>query len=200
MSAQPFPRRQTVDLCSETTINITNTGQVYANARFVPTNVYQWDPTGATSTPFLSELAGIYRFYRVRRFKAEIYASNREAFCLTAYATPVNYDPTANVSGYQQYLSSALTKMCHLSPATGASRTTLFLNVSVDNFGGARFTGTTDGYVGRTDGTGGGPTNNIYFMIGVRTDGSSLNGALGLSVSVKLRFVATFFELNSPAT
>ncbi len=103
---QSFHSRTLYRLNAQTTINVTNAAALYGNQRFVPTNVFQWDPLGATSTPFFSVLQATYRFYRVLSFTAVARITNREAFSVMAWLCPLNYDPGANTATFQPILSN----------------------------------------------------------------------------------------------
>ena len=106
-----MPSRLRTTLKYNTSGILNNAGVVFANVRLKPTDAYDVDPTlGSTSMPGFTELAAIYRYYRVRAclFKADF--SNRESFPLMAYVALVNQDPGQNSSAYQNYLSSRRTK------------------------------------------------------------------------------------------
>jgi len=170
----------------------------YANIRFVPTFAYDVDPTlGSSAVPGFTELAGLYRFYRVKQFKCRVHFSNSDtATSAVCYVCPVNADPTPNTTSYQSFLSNRRSVMKIIGPSAGNGIVeNLITDVSVDDFGGVRWTGQIDAYSASTSGTA--PPNNVWVIVGAETTAAMTNG---IAVCFRMEIEIEFFELTSPAT
>lgn len=192
------PSRSRYTLRFNSSQTMTNVGAPDTNIRFVPTFLYDVNPVlGSTAVPFFTELAGLYRLYRVRSFKVVVGFVNKEAFAVQAWLCPVNTDPGANSGSYQSYVSNPLSRNVTLGPLTGNSAKTLRLPwTSVAGFGGSASTAVLDSYAAPT--AGGSPSNNIWVGIGSSTDGSNFT-ALGVYCTVTIDIEFDLFELLSPS-
>jgi hypothetical protein len=175
---------------------IQNVGNTSGNVRFTPTFAYDVDPViGSTAMPGFTELAGIYRQYRVDGFRYKVSFSNNEAFAMTALTCPVNFDPGANTANFQNYLSNRRSKSKILGPLTGNGVTTMSGRVTVAEFAGLPDIRADDNTVGAV--TGGSPNNNIWFYVGAYSPTNQVNG---VSYDFVIDIDLEFFELATPAT
>jgi hypothetical protein len=178
---------------------INNATGMAANVRFEPTYAYDVDPTvGSTAMPGFTELAGIYRLYRVQHATIRVSFSNIETFPVVAYICPVNTDPGANYSTTvaQQYLANLLSRRRSLGPTTGEGVCDLVDRQSTKYFAGANDPKIVDTYCGSTNG-GTVPTNNWYWTVGVISSAAMVSGVYAdVYVDINL----DFFEVLSPAS
>jgi hypothetical protein len=169
----------------------------FANTRFEPTNAYDVDPTlGSTAVPGFTELAGCYRFYRVKQFRVKCSFSNNDTTTsAVCYVCPVNTDPGVNTTTYQQLLSNRRSVQKIVGPSTGNGIVNnITTDVSVDDYGGVKWTGQLDAYCASTSSS---PTNNIWVAVGIESSAALTNG---MAVNFNLIIEIEFFELNDPAT
>jgi len=193
-----MPTRLNTNLTFNKFSGIVNVGLAYANERFEVTNAFDIDPTiGSTAMPGFTELAGIYRLYRVNGARYRVSFSNSEAFNVVAYVKAVNFDPGSNTSGFQAYLSSNDVQLASLGPLTGMNSITLEDTVTVGDFGGVVYTGQSDFYSGATNGSTV-PSNNVWLIAGIYSGGAAQ--VLGAAISVSITLDIDFYELSSPAT
>jgi len=193
----PFPSRYRTKLTFQKNTQIFN-NVAYANVRFIPTYVYDVDPTlGSTALPFFTELAGIYRFYRLIHSRITVSASNLDAGVLgTVYVCPVNADPTQNTANFQNYLSNPRCKSKTIGFANGnGSMQKISSFLGIDEFSGVVWTGQIDAYSANTSGTA--PPNNAYWNIGYLANTTIVNG---IFADIKLILEIEFFELTTPGT
>jgi len=177
-------------------VNMLNAGMAYSNIRFSMSNAYDFDPLlGSTSAPGFTEMATLYRRYRVNSGKLTVMAANNETFGGMIYVTPVNADPGANTATYQAYVSNPLTRKRPIGAVSGNSTATLHLKASPTMFGGSANVEIDDSYSALVNA---GPTNQIWFMIGFY----NITGAQasGVSLSVDLDVDIDFYELQTPAS
>lgn len=194
-----FPDRIETTLRFNKTSFLLNAGVVFGNNRFEPTNAYDIDPiVASTAMPGFTEAGGLYRFYRVPRFKVEVHVANKETFPTVVWVCPGNFDPTANTANFQYYLSSRNSKKAYLGGNQGNNRCTLTLPwTEVSAFGGASTSGMQiDNYCGRTDGSVL-PGNNMWVAFGNYGDAV---GVTGVDYSIDIEVTIEFFELTTPAT
>jgi len=195
----PLPPRTTCDFTYNVAINLINIGATYANARYNPTFAYDVDPTlGSTAMPFFSELGKLYRYYRVVSSRITFHFSNKELFSGLVYICPVNFDPGINSASYQNYLSNPLSKHFVFGPYSGHGTGSMTHSASTADFAGSRWLGDADSYSARADGTGGGPTNSWFWMVGTRTDGNVFTAGSGVFSDITIHIRLTFFEEESP--
>jgi hypothetical protein len=170
---------------------------VYASRRYIPTYVYDVDPSlGNTAVPGLAEYGAIYRLYRVRGSQISAAFSNKETFPVTCYICPVNTDPGLNTANFSYYLSNRLSKQRNVGPLSGNGVTVLIDAQTTGDFAGVPDTQQLDTYCGSTNG-GTAPTNNWYWQVGVLTDGTVLSAGVFINVTVDMD--VEFFELLNPA-
>jgi hypothetical protein len=175
---------------------INNATFINANVRFEPTFAYDIDPViGSTAAPGFTELATMYKNYRVNRWKLSVYGSSQEAFSCQFYVCPVNTDPGANTASYQNYLSSRDSRKTFLGPLTGNGIAKLTTGwISVASFGGSStYTMQIDAYSG--SGTTA-PLNNIWCIVGILSGSAVLVN--GVDVTLDIEFDIDFFELLNP--
>lgn len=191
-----MPARLRTTLRFDKVALMNNVGSNYANIRFEPTYAYDVDPTvGSTAMPGFTELAGVYRKYRVIGFKASLKVSNAESFPLTLYAGPTNSDPGANTINYNNYLPNKAIKKVVLSAKGGRDAASINDRVTVANFGGASNLSIEDGYSALTS-TATPPNNNVFYMIGMY---SSSNFVSGVWYTIDLDIELDFYELANPS-
>jgi hypothetical protein len=191
------PRRLRCSLRYSVSGIINNAGIIYANHRYVPTYVYDVDPTlGNTAVPGLAEYGGIWRLYRVRSASITVSFSNKEIFPVTCYICPVNTDPGANTANYANYLSNRLSKQRAVGPLTGNGVCVLKDSQTTSAFAGVPDLQQLDTYCGSTNG-GTAPTNNWWYLVGIYTDGTVMSA--GVDINAHLDMDVEFFELLSPA-
>jgi len=150
----------------------------------------------STSVPGYSELAGLYRKYRVRSMSLKYSCANNDSFPVEMFVAPVNFLPSLTTDP-SRFLSMEPARRKILSAKGGMDHGTLLCNAMVSQFGGSANTMVEDAYVGTTDNTSP-PTDNLYFIYGFLT-----NGAATVSPALDIVTVAIeidFFELQSPAT
>jgi len=193
----PLPERLTVRTRFQTSFSMNNAGVNYANRRYSPVFCYDVDPTlGSTSMPFFTEIMTLYRYYRTMNSKIRVQFINLEAAAIhTAYICPVNFDPTANTSSYQSYLSNPNSRSVILGNATGESRGTLTHSASTNMFAGSRFTGTEDAYSGNATGTA--PINQWYWIVGSYCP-QGFTAGVAVDITIDITFVA--YEEGTPST
>lgn len=176
------------------TVTFSNATQFTANIYFVPTFLYDVDPTiGSTAVPGFAEYAALYRQYVVLSSGVVARFLNNEAFPQLAFVVPLNGAPGAN-----QSLSTTFTQLaqrvCRSAPigaVTGNGIGTVRCRFTTAQFGGAHDERGDPSYFGST--AGGAPTNNWYWNIGVT---SGLAGtAAGVLVHLDIDLVVEFFEL-----
>lgn len=175
-----------------------NAGITFANVRFEPTYAYDVDPvSGSTAMPYFTEYAAMYRFYRVIWFRVSVTFSNLDSTTSgTAYICPSNTDPGANSSTAQNLLSNRMGKSVVFGPSTGNGTTrTLSKKITVDKFGGVRYTRTIDNYFGSVTGTA--PLNNIFFALGAYT---SVGMTSGVYYDCTIDICLDFVEVQTPST
>jgi len=174
-----------------------NAGVNFASGRFEPTYAYDIDPTlGSTAMPGFTELATLYRKYRVKKFSAKASFYNRESFPLTVYICPVNSDPGANSTSFQSYLSNKDSVKRDIGPLTGAGGIELRKDVAVASFAGIPNTRADDNTCG------GGtvaPVNNIWLQVGLVAVGANV-GVSGVMVTLDIDVDIEFYELATPAS
>jgi len=194
-----MPDRYRTTLRYEEAGNLTNVGFINANIRFQISYLsHLGSGGGVTAVPGFSELAGLYRFYRVNGFRAKCLMSNQETFAVQTYICPTNADPGINTASFTAYLSSRDSVRDIVGPLTGmgVSRHTLPMT-TVASFGGsATYTDMADFYSGQT-GAATAPANSMWFMLGALGSAVYVNG---IYYSVSFDLDVDFFELGSPAT
>ncbi len=197
----PLPPRTTCDFTYNVALNVNNVGAVFANVRYQPTYAYDIDPTlGSTAMPFFTEMGTLYRYYRVLSSRIVVHFSNKENFSTIVYLCAVNFDPTANTSTYQNYLSNPVSRHHVVGPATGNGIGTLQSSQTTNGFSGSKWLGDADPYSARTNGTGGAPANNWYWLVGCRSDGNTFTANNGVFCDITIHIRLCFFEEESPAT
>jgi len=168
------------------------------NVRFVPTFLYDVDPTvGSTSVPGFTEWGGLYRFYRVNASKITASFANGQAFNTVCYICPVNTDPGANHSAAlaQTYLSQKRSKKHICGPLTGNGQCTLSSRETTAGFGGSANNLSADNYTALV--SGGTPTNNWYWDVGTVGTG---NVTVGVDVEVSIDIEVEFSEVQAPSS
>jgi len=150
----------------------------------------------STNVPGYSELAGLYRKYRVRSGVVTYTLANGEAFPVEMFITPVNFLPSL-ILDPTRYLSMQNSHHKIVSAKTGMDHASVTAMAKISIFGGSASTSVEDAYVGTTDNTAP-PADNLYFIYGFLTNGvASVSGALNIiTIAVEI----DFFELQSPAT
>jgi len=189
--------RTRVRLSVQTTKSVNNAGSTVANIRFTPTYAYDVDPSlGSVAVPGFTEYGTLYRFYRVNSSSILVNFGNNEAFPITAYICPINYDPTANynLATATSIRGQDVCRAVMLGPLTGVSTKRVSCGASTARFAGVRWTGQTDFYSGPTSGSSA-PTNNWYFTVGVTSPQALVNG---VTLDVVLHLEIEFFEVNTP--
>jgi len=195
----PLPARYQTSLKYQSNSVIRNAASVFANSVFTPTYVYDLDPLlGSTAVPYLSELAKLYRFYRLIGYSCTVDFTNLDSTSAgTVYVCPLNVNPGPNSLLYQSYLSNPRSKSAIIGISTGkGSAGPLKIAAGVDEFGGVKWTGQSDVYAAQTDGSTI-PTNNMYVAIGYLCTPAMGNG---LVANVTLRLRVEFFEFTTPPT
>jgi len=197
---QVFPPRLRV--CSDFTIlkQQSNAGQAYYNSRLIPTYLYDVDPAlGSTSMPFLTELAGIYRRYRLVKCTAIFSFASRETFPMIVYLVPLNTDPGNNVLSNATFYSNPLCKKIIIGGTAGNNKGRLKTSFTVAQFAGSVDANLDDQYSARTDGTAGGPVQAMTVVFGAASTGADLFGATGgITFTLDLKLEWDAFELTTP--
>jgi len=191
----PLPPRVLVRTRFNVEKNIVNVGVPFCNIRFNPCYCYDVDPTlGSTSMPFFSEILTIYRYYRTIKSTIRVNFVNGETFPVTCYVVPVNFDPTANSTSYQNYLSNPTSKKTLLAPTGDQNRGHISHHATTAAFAGSRWLGDEDFYssAGSTA-----PQNSWYWMVGILGSVNLVSGVY-VSIDIDISFVA--FEEASPST
>lgn len=176
------------------TVTFSNATLFTANIYFVPTFLYDVDPTiGSTAVPGFVEYAALYRQYVVIASSIRVRFMNNEAFPQLAFVIPLNGPPGAN-----QSLSTTFTQLAQrvcesaaLGALTGNGMCAIEHSWSTSQFGGAHDVRGDPSYFGST--AGGSPTNNWYWNIGVT---SGLAGTVaGVLTHIDIEITCEFFEL-----
>lgn len=192
----PLPPRLVVKTRYQRSFNMSNPGIVYANKRLNPCYCYDIDPNfGSTAMPFFTEVMTLYRFYRTLKASITVDFVNNEAFPVTAWVCPINFDPTENSGSFQNYISNPNCHVHELAAAGSPNRGRIHKTASTDAFAGARWVGDIDAYsaTGTTA-----PSNSWYFAFGFSTSGvGQVSGVTG-SVVLTVTFVA--FEEGTPSS
>jgi len=176
-----------------------NSGNTNSNKYMVPNYVYDIDPAvGSTAVPGFTELAAIYRNYRLRRFKYWVQFANLDSDAAQCCVCPSNVALTNNMSGWQALFSNLRSKHSLTGYASGGSLSKpLTDTVSVEDFSGVKWTGQIDNYTGLTSGSSP-PANLIYLFIGATTLANTQTS--GIAADIVLDLEVEFFELLNPAT
>lgn len=145
--------------------------------------------------PFFTELAAIYRRYRVTQSWIKISFANSEAFNMLVYVLPMNLDPTSNSAAYQSYLSNPLCKAEMVGPLTGQNRADISHYFAVSKFAGSADAQLDDYYSASTAGSAA-PVNNIWWCIGSLAQSNQVSG---MTISFQLWIEAEFYELTTPS-
>jgi len=185
----------TLSFCKLT--SVANNGFGFANARFTPTAAYDVDPLiASTAVPGFTELAGMYRFYRVKAFSVEATFVNLDsATAALVYISLSNVDPGANSTVAQEYISNRRARVDIVGNSSGNSKSRMLkIDSSIANFGGVIWTGQLDTYSSSVTST---PTNNIFFVVGCQTTSAM---TMGVAAMIYIDLSIEFFELASPAT
>jgi len=191
----PLPPRLTVRTRYQVDLALNNMGFSYANVRYEPTYCYDVNPSlGSTAMPFFTEVMLLYRFYRTKSAKISVQFVNKDASETTCYVCPVNFDPGANTSSFQQYLSNPNSKRAIASPLGGMDRCTIHHHATTAGFAGSRWLGDDDLYSSNGSVS---PPNNWYFIVGIANI-VGLSFGCTISVSMDVTFVA--FEENTPSS
>ncbi len=191
-----LPSRLRTTLRFNAHLTLNNAAQVYANIRYEPTYAYDIDPTlGSTAMPGFSELASLYRQYRVNSIKWKSSFSNLETFPLICYVCPLNGDPAANASNYQNLLSNRESRKRTAGPLTGNGVVTLTGETNVASFAGMANVLVDDATAANTSGTA--PAQNIWLAVGIVGSSALVNGCF---VETDLDIELDFFELSTPAS
>jgi len=165
----------------------------WANIRFQPTYAYDVDPVGAsTAMPGFTELAVLYRLYRVVSSRIRVIFSNLDSLAGEVVICPVNFDPGANTGSYQNYLSSRSARTTAIGTANGNGAAVLNHSFTVAKFAGAPVIGAVDYYVGSGSTA---PGNNVWWLVGAFMSNTMVSGVF---VAVNIDITLDFFELNSP--
>jgi hypothetical protein len=159
-----------------------------------PTAAFDVDPVvGSTSAPGFSEMAGIYRQYRVLASGIKVNFSNLDLLAGVGVVVPVNFDPAANTTNFQNYLSNRSARTVPLGLSTGDGAGAVRHNFSLRDFAGV-LTNSIDTYASAVNAI---PTNNVWWLVGAYLSAVQTNGVF---VSVLIDFDIEFFELSSPPT
>ncbi len=193
----PLPPRVTIWTRFQKDIDMSNAGVAFANVRFQPTYCYDVDPLGAsTAMPFFTEMAGLYRFYRCVSSRITVHFANADSAPATVYVCPVNFDPGANTSSFQNYLSNPNCREAIIGATSGNSKATLRARATTDGFSGSRWLGLSDSYSATSAGTTT-PNNNWFWIVGAHNINLFTNGVFA---SIVMDVEITFFEETSPST
>jgi len=183
----------------ETTLRFTkevvimNVASGWANARYAWTSCYDVDPIlGSTSMPGFSELAAMYRYYRGSSSRIRVDFGNLDNLSGTVVICPVNFDPTANTTLYQNYLSSRSAHHRPIGALQGNGAVSLSHSTSIAAYGGTRIPAL-DSYAAVVTAV---PVNNIYWLVGAYMNNVMTNG---VTINVYIDITLVFFELSSPA-
>jgi len=186
------PRWQTTLRFSKEVV-MSNVASGWANVRFAWTSCYDVDPIlGSTSMPGFAELAAIYRYYRAVRSSIRVDFGNLDNLSGTAVICPVNFDPTANTTTYQNYLSSRSAKHRPIGSLNGTGAVSVRHATSIKAFGGT-LVPALDSYAAVVTTV---PVNNIYWLVGCYMNNVMTNG---VTVNVFIDITLVFFELSTPA-
>jgi len=195
----PFPSRYQTSLRFQSNSIIKNAAATFANSVFWPTYLYDVDPlVASTAIPNFTELAAIYRYYRLIGYSCTVDFTNLDSTSAgTVYLCPLNINPGANSASFQAYLSNPRAKSCIIGISTGKGAAgPIKIAVGVDEFGGVKWTGQIDAYCGTTSGSSA-PVNNMYVAVGYECTPAMGNG---LVANVVLRLRCEFFEFTTPPT
>lgn len=190
------PRFQTT-LRYEAEGNQLNAGVNYSNTRLQPTTPYDVDPTlGSTAMPGFTELAALYRRYRVNRWVHKVMFANNESFPVVVYLCPNNVDPGSNTASFQNFLSSRSSTKKMLSAKGGQDRGIVVSRFSQSSFAGVPKSRSDDNTAGNTSGSSA-PNNNIWSVVGIHSVNVQVSGVF---VSNQIDIEVEFYELTTPAT
>jgi len=174
-----------------------NAGSAFANIRFTPTYCYDVDPAlGSVAVPGFTEYGTLYRFYRLVSARIVVNFGNNEAFPLTAYVCPINFDPGANaaLAVATSVRGQNVCRAAMLGSLTGIGTKIIRASTTTQTFGGVLWTGQIDTYCAPVSGASA-PANNWYYMVGVTSPQVLVNG---VTLDVVLHLTIEFFELNTP--
>jgi len=198
---QGFAPRHRISLRFVINKQQSNAGVLYYNSRIIPTYLYDIDPAFASSAmPFFTELAGIYKRYRLVKCTTEFHFACRETFPLVVYLVPNNTDPGNNViTNVQQLYSQPKTQITVVGGAAGNNVGYLKNEITVAEFAGSANANLDDAYSARMDGTGGGPAQALAMVFGFVATGADVPTATG-GITFTLSSVLEFdcFELLNP--
>jgi hypothetical protein len=191
----PLPSRMRCNLRLEATQALNRGGAASnANVRFIPTFCYDVDPTlGSTSMPFFTEMVGLYRYYRCISSSCKASFVNLEAFPAFCCVCPVNFDPAANTSSFENYFSSRVSQTKPVGALTGNGIVSIGNSATTDSFAGSKWTYTQDAYCASGSSS---PANNWYWFVGVY---AASNFSNGVNVYCIVDIEVEFFELSSPS-
>jgi len=150
----------------------------------------------ATAVPFFTAYTGMYRKFRVRRFRVKACFANSEAFGVIPFVCPVNFLPTSTAPNNASYISNILCRKNGVLGGVGGNNVkNLFVQHTVASMSGFANTNVEDALVGLTDGTGS-PSDNIYVVVGTDNNGAATVG--GVLASVTVTFWIDFIERQTP--
>jgi len=176
-----------------TNTNLTSVGAAFLQKKYRPTAAQDIDPVlGSTGTAGFAELAAFYTYYRVLSFRAVIDVINQETFGAVVYTIVTNTDP-GTLSGSQalayQMNPQVRTRMVSGSSATNHARLVTYVDCA--GFVGSLTQIYDDNYRSSVSSI---PNNNIFITLIGLSNGSSVFGANGLAINVKIALEIEFFE------
>lgn len=165
------PPRVRVWLRYSKVVTMSNATNYTTNVIFIPTAVYDVDPTiGSTTTPGFVEWGTLYRTYRLTRSRCEVQFVNNEQFGGIVFLCAQNDPPTANqaLAITNTALAQPTTESTPISAANGNSSKSISKELTSASFTGAADVNVPDFYAAPTGGSSL-PSNNWYWNVGFTT-------------------------------
>jgi len=182
---------------------LTNNGNSNASEIYLATNPQLVDSAqNGTSTaftvPYFPTWATVYRQYRVESATMVVSVVNNENFGVTVVASASNQALSTDTGSFDQYFNQPWAKKTEIQRVPNGQITMsspLRLHRTTADFGGAPLKDSVDFYAGNTDFAGSPPTNNWFFMLGIRANNNFTTA--GVDFTVRIWFKVRFFELTA---
>jgi len=178
-------------------ISLLNAGASNATRRFKPTASYDVDPTlGSTSTAGFAEMAAVFQYYRVERYRYVIRVANRETFPLQVVVMDSNTDPGTGV--ITPFIGNANTKFKMISGTQGGPNMCSFRGKhTVAQIVGSSEVEFDDNFASLTNTV---PVNVVWTTVGIDSGigANTLNN--GALVTIEIWMHVRFYERKNLST
>lgn len=175
-------------------LDITNqiVGSIGSNVgalQYVANDAHTLAPVGFT------EMAALYRYYRVRGTAIRVMGTNMETFPVLAFVTPINTSYSITLAHGQQLYQNAFTRSKVLAPKGGQDRFFIKSFISTRKIVGTKAVQFDDSYAALTTST---PNNVWYYYVYVMPVDSldTFTAANQVRVTVQLTLYVEFYERN----